>query len=77
MDTLWHAENIGESPDEREKGGTLSANFPPAMNVKLNGPISTLSGKPQTLSIYSSLSPLRKVFLKFHAKTQSTQSAKI
>jgi pyruvate-formate lyase len=39
---LWHVEDIGASPDGRKRGEPLSANFSPALNVKLNGPVSII-----------------------------------
>ncbi len=40
---LWHAKDIRASADGRKKGEPLSANFSPALNVKLNGPVSIIT----------------------------------
>lgn len=40
---LWHAKDIRASADGRKKGEPISANFSPALNVKLNGPVSIIA----------------------------------
>jgi formate C-acetyltransferase len=64
---LWHADNIGASADGRKKGEPLSANFSPAMNVKLKGPVSIIrtfskpdmkkimNGGPLTLELHDTV----------------------
>lgn len=64
---LWHADDIGASSDGRKKGEPLSANFSPAMNVKLNGPVSIIrsfskpdmkkimNGGPLTLELHDTV----------------------
>ncbi len=64
---LWHVKDIGASADGRKKGDPLSANFSPAMNVKLNGPISIIrsfskpdmkrimNGGPLTLELHDTV----------------------
>jgi formate C-acetyltransferase len=64
---LWHADSIGASADGRKKGEPLSANFSPAMNVKLNGPVSIIrsfskpdmkkimNGGPLTLELHDTV----------------------
>ncbi|MCE5344812.1 MAG: pyruvate formate-lyase [Bacteroidales bacterium] len=64
---LWHAKDIGASADGRKKGESLSANFSPGLNVKLNGPISIIrsfskpdmkkimNGGPLTLELHDTV----------------------
>lgn len=64
---LWHIEDIGASADGRKKGEPLSANFSPALNVKLNGPLSIINsfskpdmskimnGGPLTLELHNTV----------------------
>jgi len=64
---LWHVKDIGASADGRKKGEPLSANFSPAMNVKLNGPVSIIrsfskpdmkkimNGGPLTLELHDTV----------------------
>lgn len=39
---LWHAEEIGASPDGRRKGEPFGTNFSPSLFAKTNGPISVI-----------------------------------
>jgi pyruvate-formate lyase len=50
---LWHIKDAGATPDGRKKGEPLSANFSPALNVKLNGPVSIIKSfsKPDMTKI--------------------------
>jgi formate C-acetyltransferase len=64
---LWHIKDAGASADGRKKGEPLSANFSPALNVKLNGPISIIrsfskpdmtkiiNGGPLTLELHDTV----------------------
>lgn len=64
---LWHIKDAGATPDGRKKGEPLSANFSPALNVKLNGPISIIksfskpdmskiiNGGPLTLELHDTV----------------------
>lgn len=64
---LWHAAEIGASPDGRRKGEAFGANFSPSLFPKLKGPISTMksfskpnlkrviNGGPLTLEFHSSM----------------------
>jgi pyruvate-formate lyase len=64
---LWHANEIGASPDGRRKGEPFSANYSPSLFAKLKGPISviqsftapdlkrTINGGPLTLEFHSTL----------------------
>lgn len=40
---LWHAEEIGASPDGRRKGEPFGANFSPSLFARINGPLSVIS----------------------------------
>ena len=40
---LWHADEIGASPDGRRKGEPLGTNFSPSLFAELNGPFSIIS----------------------------------
>ena len=46
---LWHAAEIGASPDGRKKGEPFGTNFSPSIFAKINGPISVIKSfsKPQ------------------------------
>jgi pyruvate-formate lyase len=64
---LWHAKDVGASPDGRKKGEPLSANYSPALRVKTKGPISiiksftkpdltqVINGGPLTLELHDSV----------------------
>ncbi len=64
---IWHANEIGASPDGRKKGEPLSANFSPSLNTKVNGPISIIrsfskpnmqkivNGGPLTLELHDTI----------------------
>lgn len=64
---LWHAREIGASPDGRKKGEAFGANYSPSLFAKLKGPISviksfikpnltrTINGGPLTMEFHSSL----------------------
>jgi len=64
---LWHVKELGASADGRKKGEPLSANFSPALNVKLNGPVSIIrsfskpdmkkimNGGPLTLELHDTV----------------------
>lgn len=64
---LWHVKDLGASADGRKKGEPLSANFSPALNVKLNGPVSIIrsfskpdmkkimNGGPLTLELHDTV----------------------
>ena len=64
---LWHADEIGASPDGRRKGEPFGTNFSASLFAKINGPISviksfskahlrdTINGGPLTLEFASSM----------------------
>ncbi len=64
---LWHANEIGASPDGRRKGEPFCANFSPSLFANINGPFSviqsftkphlehTVNGGPLTLEFSSSM----------------------
>lgn len=64
---LWHANEIGASPDGRRKGEPFGANFSPSLIAKVRGPISVIqsftkpnivkaiNGGPLTLEFHSSM----------------------
>lgn len=64
---LWHANEIGASPDGRRKGEPFGTNFSPSLFAKINGPISVIksftkpdlvnaiNGGPLTLEFASSM----------------------
>lgn len=64
---LWHVKDLGASADGRKKDEPLSANFSPALNVKLNGPVSIIrsfskpdmkkimNGGPLTLELHDTV----------------------
>lgn len=64
---LWHAEEIGASPDGRRKGEPFGTNFSPSLFARTNGPISVIrsfskehlsdviNGGPLTLEFASSM----------------------
>lgn len=64
---LWHASEIGASPDGRRRGEPFGANFSPSLFVKIKGPISviksftkpdlrkTINGGPLTLEFSNSM----------------------
>ena len=64
---LWHAEEIGASPDGRRKGEGLGTNFSPSLYARTPGPFSiirsftkphlqrTVNGGPLTLEFHSSM----------------------
>jgi len=64
---LWHADEIGASPDGRRKGEPFGANFSPSLFAKVNGPVSVIqsftkqhferviNGGPLTLEFHSSM----------------------
>lgn len=39
---LWHADEIGASPDGRRKGEPFGTNFSPSLFAKINGPVSVI-----------------------------------
>lgn len=64
---LWHVKNIGASADGRKQGESLSTNFSPSLDVKLNGPVSIIksfskpdmkkiiNGGPLTLELHDTV----------------------
>jgi pyruvate-formate lyase len=64
---LWHAKEVGASPDGRKKGEPLSANYSPGLRVKTKGPVSiiksftkpdltkVINGGPLTLELHDSV----------------------
>lgn len=74
---LWHAAQIGASPDGRRKGEAFGTNFSPSLFAKINGPISVIksftkpkvseaiNGGPLTLefadSVFRDADSIRKV----------------
>ena len=74
---LWHANEIGASPDGRRRGEPFGTNFSPSLFAKINGPISVIksftkphmerviNGGPLTLefaaSMFDSPESIRKV----------------
>lgn len=64
---LWHANEIGASPDGRRKGEPFGTNFSPSLFAKINGPVSVIksftkphfanavNGGPLTLEFASSM----------------------
>lgn len=64
---LWHANEIGASPDGRRKGEAFGTNFSASLFAKLNGPVSIISsfakphfdrainGGPLTLEFHNSM----------------------
>ena len=64
---LWHADEIGASPDGRRDGEPFGTNFSPSLFAKINGPISVvksfakphfenvINGGPLTLEFASSM----------------------
>lgn len=64
---LWHVKDLGASADGRKKGEPLSANFSPALNVKVKGPLSVvrsfskpdmrkiMNGGPLTLELHDTV----------------------
>jgi formate C-acetyltransferase len=64
---LWHANEIGASPDGRRKGEPFGANFSPSLYARIDGPLSviksfskpnlkkTINGGPLTLEFHSSM----------------------
>lgn len=64
---LWHADEIGASPDGRRKGEPLGTNFSPSLFAKIQGPFSvigsftkpdftkTINGGPLTLEFSDSM----------------------
>ena len=64
---LWHANEIGASPDGRRKGEAFGTNFSPSLFAKINGPISVITsfskphfenainGGPLTLEFHNSM----------------------
>ncbi len=67
MNYLWHANDIGASPDGRHAGEPLGTNFSPSLFAKIGGPLSvvrsftkpdfskTINGGPLTLEFASSM----------------------
>ncbi len=67
MNYLWHANEIGASPDGRHAGEPLGTNFSPSLFAKINGPLSVvrsftkpdfskaINGGPLTLEFASSM----------------------
>lgn len=64
---LWHADEIGASPDGRRKGEPFGTNYSPSLFAKINGPVSVIksftkpdfssaiNGGPLTLEFASSM----------------------
>lgn len=64
---LWHANEIGASPDGRRKGEPFGTNFSPSLFAKINGPVSviksftkqhfnkTINGGPLTMEFHHSM----------------------
>ena len=64
---LWHANEIGASPDGRRKGEAFGANFSPSLFAQISGPLSvvksftkqnfknTLNGGPLTMEFHHSM----------------------
>ena len=64
---LWHADEIGASPDGRKKGEPFGANYAPSLFAKINGPLSVvmsftkpdlkrlINGGPLTMEFHDSL----------------------
>ncbi|MGN1345248.1 MAG: pyruvate formate lyase family protein, partial [Eubacteriales bacterium] len=64
---LWHAEELGASPNGRRKGEPYGTNYSPALNTKSDGPVSiirsftkpdlseTINGGPLTLEFHASV----------------------
>ena len=64
---LWHADELGASPDGRRKGEPFGTNFSPSLFAKIDGPISVIksftkphfvnaiNGGPLTLEFHSSM----------------------
>ena len=64
---LWHAEQIGASPDGRRKGEMFPANYAPSLFAQIDGPISviqsftkpdlrrTINGGPLTMEFHETL----------------------
>jgi len=64
---LWHADEIGASPDGRRKGEALGTNYSPSLFAKIGGPVSVIrsfskqnfhramNGGPLTLEFASSM----------------------
>jgi len=64
---LWHADEIGASPDGRRNGEPFGANYSPSIFAKINGPVSVIksfskpdftdiiNGGPLTLEFHSSM----------------------
>lgn len=64
---LWHADEIGASPDGRRKGEAFGANYSPSLFAKTKGPFSliksfvkpnlkrVINGGPLTLEFHSSM----------------------
>lgn len=64
---LWHADELGASPDGRRKGEAFGANFSPSLFARIHGPLSVVSsfsklhfqrainGGPLTLEFSSSM----------------------
>lgn len=63
----WHGESLEATADGRNKGGYLSANYSPSLNIKLNGPLKiiksfaypdltkTINGGPLTIELHDSV----------------------
>lgn len=68
---LWHANEIGASPDGRRKGEPFGTNFSPSLFARINGPLSVISsftkpdfreainGGPLTMEFSASIEPIR------------------
>ncbi len=64
---LWHADEVGATPDGRRKGEPLGTNFSPSLFAKINGPFSiiksfskphfenAINGGPLTLEFHQSV----------------------
>ena len=64
---IWHIQEIGASPDGRNKGEPLAANFSPGLNSRVKGPVSVIksftkpdlkrviNGGPLTLELHDTV----------------------
>lgn len=64
---LWHADELGASPDGRRRGEPFGTNFSPSLFARINGPVSVIqsfskqnfkraaNGGPLTLEFHSSM----------------------
>jgi formate C-acetyltransferase len=64
---IWHAKEIGASPNGRKKGEAFEANMAPALNTRVKGPVSiiksftrgdykkTINGGPLTIELHDTV----------------------